>query len=183
MCGLCAANKELLVPTRVARSLISLRCITNEMLSGRAFAFEQACKYGLLRVVKTLLADADLPMDRSFGLRLAIENGHTQVVQALLLDGRVDPCASSSASIRLAGDMAELETLRVLLADGRANPAAHGDQAINNASRRGYVRMVRVLLADGRAGRTSAIRVACVTKHVIVARACVARSAWFASAK
>jgi hypothetical protein len=84
----------------------------------------------------------------------AASHGMTDVLRALLADGRANPCANNDCAVRAAGYTGHIGVMRVLLADGRANPAAVSSESLVAAAEAGHTQVVYALLADGRADPT-----------------------------
>ena len=83
-------------------------------------------------------------------LQIASQNGHTDVVNLLLRDGRADPTARKYRAIILAHDKHQYPTLERLLLDSRIDPIIKLNMGLIIASFYGQADRVRSLLADSR---------------------------------
>jgi hypothetical protein len=127
--------------------------------------------------VGTVFRLASTPRGLTDALRHAALVGCTEVVVALLADGRADPAANASAPLYSAAVHGFNDLLLALLADGRANPAACRSDALSQASSRGNTHAVRALLADRRADpaavNSAALRNAAFWGHLDVVAALI----------
>ena len=93
--------------------------------------------------------------DEDFGEDLllvhAVKKSQTEIVCALLADGRANPASFDSDSLRMAAQRGNIVIVRQLLADGRADPTASESTALRSAALNEYADIVRALLVDGRA--------------------------------
>ena len=89
-------------------------------------------------------------------LTAAATNGHTEVLEVLLADGRVDPNkgdGNGESALICAASVGELESAALLLTDERVNPNMvddEGNSALNVAAMYNHASMVTLLLADQR---------------------------------
>ena len=78
-----------------------------------------ACKINNIELVNLLLLfDCD-PLTNNAAIRVAAQNGHIDVVDRLLQDGRVDPSASNNYAIRIASLNCHIAVVDRLLQDDR----------------------------------------------------------------
>lgn len=91
-------------------------------------------------------------------IRWASANGHSEVIQLLLLDDRVNPYAENNEEIREASQNGHVEVVSLLLQDNRGDPSlqdnrgdpsAADNDAIRSVPRSGH-EVVRLLLQDDR---------------------------------
>ena len=85
-----------------------------------------ACKINNIELVNLLLLfDCD-PLTNNAAIRVAAQNGHIDVVDRLLQDGRVDPSADDNFAIRIAYAKGHVAVVDRLLQDetGRVDPSA-----------------------------------------------------------
>ncbi len=116
----------------------------------------------------------------NYAIKLASENGCTEIVRLLLKDRRVDPRADNNYSIRFASIHGCTETVRLLLEDEmiegkrNADPSANNNFAIKWTSRNGHTETVKLLLEDERidssADDDTAIRWAYNNGHTEIVR-------------
>lgn len=85
---------------------------------------------------------------RVANVRVCSQNGHLQIVEALLARDHVAPTWNHSAGLRIAASHGHLHILERLLP--LANPAAFDNSAIRSASQYGHLAIVERLLADPR---------------------------------
>lgn len=75
-------------------------------------------------------------------IRLASKNGHTEIVELLLKDGRADPSAGNNFAIQFATKNGHTEIVRLLLDDNRVNMFC----IIQIASRYGHLDIIKLIL-------------------------------------
>jgi len=134
----------------------------SEALQPSQNAFHIVGAYGLNNVVKLLLTSAkdihpDQPDRRGrTPLSWAARNGHTEVVKALLSDGRVDPNRQDNGGLTplsWAAENGHTEVVKILLSDGRTDPDRQDNDGITPlscAAGNGHTEIVKILLSDGR---------------------------------
>ena len=108
---------------------------------------------GDIDVVKELLEKGvDPSAEDDEAIRVAAENGHTEVVRRLLDDNRVDPAAMDNYAIRVAAANNHPKVLELFLKldDDRVDPGAANNIAIGNAADNGFLEVVQLLLDDDR---------------------------------
>jgi hypothetical protein len=114
-------------------------------------AWAAAAANGHVHVIQAMLMDRRVdPAVGGAALCAAAARGHTAVVAALLADGRVNPAANDGYALTLAAKWGHAEIVAALLADGRVNPAANDSYALAAAAGCGYTEVVAALLADER---------------------------------
>jgi hypothetical protein len=114
----------------------------------KLFALRHYCRAGDVRRVKVALEDQSLGgCLPAIILALASANGHAAIVQLLLADPRVDPCARANLALQFASEYGRESVVKILLADPRVDPAAEDNIAIREASANGHINIVKLLLA------------------------------------
>lgn len=100
----------------------------------------------------TVLAVADrcTVSEANSALLHACNSGNTEVVRALLRDGRAVPHFGSNAGILCAAAHGHAAVVKLLLRDGRADPAAGRDGVLVAAAGRGHLAVVSALLGNRR---------------------------------
>ena len=78
------------------------------------------------------------------------KNGHTEVVNLLLKNPRVDPGSNNNYAIKWASECGHTEVVKLLLKDSRVDPGDDNNFAIRLASRNGHTEVVKLLLKDSR---------------------------------
>jgi FOG: Ankyrin repeat len=148
--------------TRRRPWLLHHRNQSSEYLRPSQNAFHIVGAYGLNNVVKLLLTSAkdihpDQPDRRGrTPLSWAARNGHTEVVKALLSDGRVDPNRQDNGGLTplsWAAENGHTEVVKILLSDGRTDPDRQDNDGITPlscAAGNGHTEIVKILLSDGR---------------------------------
>jgi ankyrin repeat protein len=76
----------------------------------------------------------------------ASKNGHTEVVELLLKDRRVNP----NEAIREASKNGHIKVVKLLLKDRRVNPTVKDNESLREANKNGHTRVVQLLLKDDR---------------------------------
>ncbi|KAI8892337.1 hypothetical protein BC833DRAFT_612022 [Globomyces pollinis-pini] len=101
---------------------------------------------------KVLLEDgrSDPSANDNSAIKIASDDGHTEIVKMLLNDERVDPSADDNYAIGSVPIFGHTEIVRMLLQDERVDPSAYDNLAIRFASERGHTDIVRMLLKDER---------------------------------
>jgi len=112
--------------------------------------FIRACKVGDTEKVKSLLTKVDPSGDNNYAIRLAIENGHVEIVRLLMADDRVDPSDHYNNAFRVACKRGYVEIVSLLLSDPRVTPTSSYNAAIRFASKMGHVEIAKLLMADKR---------------------------------
>jgi len=111
----------------------------------------EVSKYGLVDEVKRLLnKGVDPTLYNNYSIRMASENGHTDVVKLLLQDKRVDPSDDDNWSIIMSSENGHTDIVKLLLQDERVNPTIPNNQSIRMASQFGHIEIVKLLLQDER---------------------------------
>jgi ankyrin repeat protein len=114
-----------------------------------------ACEYGHLELTKFLLSiGADPTANESCSVRMASHNGHLEIIEILLQDGRADPAVRNNWPIKRASENGHSDVVEALLQDGRADPAVNYNSPIRWASCYGHKEIVKALLQDGRCNPT-----------------------------
>jgi len=115
------------------------------------YSISEVSKYGLIDDVKRLLNKGiDPTIDNNYSIRMASENGHTDVVKLLLQDERVDPSDDSNYAIRMSSENGHTGVVKLLLQDERVDPSAYNGRAIRMSSENGHIGVVKLLLQDQR---------------------------------
>lgn len=118
--------------------------------------FIDICRYGdgdvaklkkLIILRKCLFQKTDLHAHVELPLRLAAENGHTEVIK-FLMDNGADIYANDNAALRWAARNGHMAAVR-LLYDYDADIHAHHDFALRYAAHNGHTEIVQYLLAQG----------------------------------
>jgi hypothetical protein len=129
----------------------------------------------LINVKEALKNGADPRVKDNWAIRVASSNGHADIVEVLLQDGRADPTAYDNDAIQWASSHGHADVVKLLLQDGRADPTADNNLAIRSASKNGHVDVVKLLLQDGRADPRAqnnyALRWACNYRYIKVLEA------------
>jgi ankyrin repeat protein len=113
--------------------------------------FIKAVEKNDVKKVKLLIADnVDPSTDYNYAIRLASNNGYTEIVEILLKDKRVNPSTDYNYAIGKASENGYIEIVKLLLADVRVDPSDDANYAIRHASKRGHVEIVKLLLTDSR---------------------------------
>jgi len=92
------------------------------------------------------LTDIDPSADDNYAIRIASENGQTDVVKVLLADSRLspdNPSADDNYAICIASSNGHTDVVKVLLADPRVDPSADDNYAIRIASENGHTDVVK----------------------------------------
>ena len=87
---------------------------------------------------------------RNKGLLLAVQEGHSSIVELLLKNANVDIAVNNNEAIRLASAKGNINIVRNLLNHPQVDPGALDDEAIIKAARKGHADVVRLLLAHPR---------------------------------
>ena len=110
----------------------------------------------------------------NYAIQQAAYEGHTEEVELLLNDPRVDPAADKNKAIRSAAYKGYTDVVELLLNDSRVNPADDNNYAIQLAAQNGHTEVVRLLLGDSRVNpaidNNYAIRMAVENGHTEVVR-------------
>jgi len=125
----------------------------------------KSARDGDLNEVRLLMIEGVDPSNQdNHAIKLAVVNGHIQVVKLLLPDLRVNPAAEDNYCIRIASAKGYTDIVELLLQDDRVDPSAKDNYAITIASEKGYIDIVGLLLQDPRVdpsdNNNSAIRAA-----------------------
>lgn len=118
------------------------------------------------------------PSDKDNGAIInAVAGGHTEIVELLLADDRVNPSDSGNLSvgitIKMAASEGRTEIVKLLLDDSRVNPGADNNYAIKKAVSKGHINVVKLLLGDSRVNPAEdnyAIRKAVKKGYIRIAR-------------
>jgi len=126
-------------------------------------ALSDAASYGFDRNVQHILDLMDLECDNEpyildlHPLYVAIEKGHTKVVEILLDHDSVHPFHDNHEAICLAAEHGHYDILKLLLSwrnsdDGdyedRCDPGAQGNKPLRMACKNGHVKIVKMLLKN-----------------------------------
>ena len=132
----------------------------------------KSARYEVLWLVKDALEQgANVHTNDDLALRLASNNGHTEVIK-LLLDAGADVHAWDDWALRWASEYGHIEVVKLLL-DAGANVHALNDYALQNASYNGHIEIVKLLLDAGanvHANKDIALRWASEYGHIEVVK-------------
>jgi len=82
-------------------------------------------------------------------LTLAAENGHANIVEILLKDGRIDPNVRINFSLSKAAAEGHADVVKLLLKDSRVDPGLN-NEVLENTIKGGHTEVVKLLLEDKR---------------------------------
>ncbi|KAI8901097.1 ankyrin repeat-containing domain protein [Globomyces pollinis-pini] len=101
-------------------------------------------------VIRVLLDNKNLKSDHLFhhSLCIASRNGHSECVDLLLKDGRVDPNMDKSFGFQHAALNGHYKVIKCFQTDGRVDFSMNDNMALRLAIENGYTDVVRVLLDD-----------------------------------
>lgn len=141
----------------------------------RLHYFHLACDRSYLAVISVFLNSTGIDMvQASESLRHACYEGQTEVVRALLEDGRWNPSAGGEDCLYTAVFEGHTDVLRLLLEDGGADPDTYLLNYLCRLSDKGRVDMIRMLLSDPRSdptqNRSWAMERACTHGQIEVVR-------------
>ena len=91
-------------------------------------AFNIACDYGNIEIVKYLLKDERVDPSDLTGFMWALESHHYNVVKFLLKDKRIDPTIDENEAIRYASNTQNYEAVKILLNDDRVKNSLNKSQ-------------------------------------------------------
>ena len=112
--------------------------------------FIEACKKGDLYAVKNLIdRGIDPSMNDDEAIQLASFHGHTEIVEYLLDDIRVNPCANYNYAIRTACMDNSIDIVRVLLSKN-VDPSACFNQCIIYCCKYNHIDLYDLLIKDVR---------------------------------
>lgn len=112
----------------------------------RPAVFNSAILRGDLKAAQELITSPHVtPND--INIAHAAVQGHSELLDLLLKDGRAYPTPSS---LNMASHSGKLESVRLLLADHRIDPSANDFRAIGTAAQQGHLDIVKELVKDGR---------------------------------
>ncbi|GBG34276.1 Ankyrin-2 [Hondaea fermentalgiana] len=119
--------------------------------------FIMAADLNCVTVVRSLLAEETCnqvnPAARdNAAICLAAQKGYTEIVEALLADGRADPACAENDPIRYASRGGHVDVVRALLQDPRVDPCARDCEALIWAVEAGDETIMRLLVEES-AGR------------------------------
>jgi ankyrin repeat protein/RNAse (barnase) inhibitor barstar len=109
-------------------------------------SFLEACRYGEVGLVESLLKDKNINLESNKGLSLAAEFGHVEVVKILLAHECIDPGYSDNKVLKRACLLGREEVVKLLLKDPRVNPRG----SLSFACKVGHVSMIKAFLEDPR---------------------------------
>jgi hypothetical protein len=110
-----------------------------------------AANFGYMNVLTKLLEkNVDPTDDENLCLRLAAQNGHTEIVKELLKNPNVDPATCANYPILFASRNGHTEIVEILLKDDRVDPSDVDNWAIKKAAYLGHVDVVVLLTKDHR---------------------------------
>ena len=84
---------------------------------------------------------------RNDGFLVAVQRGHTSVVELLLKHANINAAANNNVAIRVASMAGDTDIVRMLLRRPEVNPGAMDNGALITATRNGHTEVVRLLLA------------------------------------
>jgi len=122
---------------------------------------------------------ADVHADDDYAVRIASENGYTEVVRLLLSRG-ADIHAKDNLALILAAHYGRFDVVKLLLENGANVHADNDDYALKLASENGHTEVVKLLLANDaavHAGDDYAVRWASQKGHTEVVRLLLSRGA------
>jgi len=82
-------------------------------------AFNIACDYGNIEIVKLLLKDERVDPSDLTGFMWALESNHFDIMKLLLKDKRVNPSINNNEAIKYANNIQNYKALKILLDDDR----------------------------------------------------------------
>ena len=113
--------------------------------------FKKSCRYGIISVVKNMISNGlDPSCWDNYGIRIASNNGHLDVVKVLLKDERVDPSEYDNIAIRFTSENGHLDVVKELLKDKRVDPSDFNNDAIKMSSENNHLGVIKELLKDKR---------------------------------
>jgi hypothetical protein len=112
--------------------------------------FKLAARDGQTDVFRQLLQRVNPQLNDNYAIRVACENGHTDIVRMLLETRKVDlstvdPSAKDNYAIRKACENGHTEIVKMLLLEG-VDPSAQNNYALRLACENGHTKIVRMLL-------------------------------------
>lgn len=115
--------------------------------------------------------------DSNSCIKLASQNGHTEIVRQLLLDPRVNPSDDNDFAFTFACENGHFEVVKLLLEDGRINLDTHGRKAIKKSAAIGFDKIVQLLIEHGvdpSLSDNNCIKSACKNGHIAVVKVLLA---------
>ena len=113
--------------------------------------WKEVIDVGIPKFVKKMIDKGFVPSAyNNWAIRMASDNGHTDVVSLLLKDNRVDPSVYDNWAIRMASENGHTDVVRLLLKDNRVDPSVYDNYAVKFASDKGRTEVVKLLLDDPR---------------------------------
>lgn len=108
--------------------------------------FYAACGSGNINIVRHLLVSVDPSRDSCYGIALASENGHLDIVELLIADPRVNPADYDNYAFRVACYNGHVHIAKHLLTNPRITPTAHDNGAILGAIANNQPSIISLLL-------------------------------------
>lgn len=110
-----------------------------------------AANFGFFNILKKLLEKGIDPSDdENLCIRLAAQNGHTEIVKELLKNPKVDPATCANYPILYASRNGHTAIVEILSKDERVDPSDVDNWAIKKAAYLGHVDIVHMLKNDER---------------------------------
>jgi ankyrin repeat protein len=111
---------------------------------------------------------------RNDGFLVAVQRGHTSVVELLLKHANINAAANNNVAIRVASMAGNTDIVRMLLRRPEVNPGALNNEALIAATRNGHTDIVRLLLAHPKliptSGRSHAVFLATSNNHADIVK-------------
>ncbi|KAJ3163001.1 hypothetical protein HDU88_006495 [Geranomyces variabilis] len=117
-----------------------------DLAANLPLAFGLACSFGNTAVVKLLLAHDGFVVPDKSNVKCAAFNGHADIVQLLLNDGRFQ----IGDAVFGAASSGHAAVVKVLLTDSRVDPTIMEDHLLCDSCGNGRIAIVETLLADPR---------------------------------
>jgi hypothetical protein len=114
--------------------------------------FFLCCSFGDLEEVMIILKTKDVDPGAwlGFGIRLAAQHGHVQVVERLLQDARVDPSRDNQFALQKATYHGHFKIVELLLKDDRVDPSVWNNYLVVELCKNGKIELLKNVLTDDR---------------------------------
>lgn len=113
--------------------------------------FSKSCEFGITPIVKDLIDNGfDPSYMKNYGLRIASNNGHLDIVKLLLNDKRVDPSAFNNCALIWSISNGHLDVVKELLKHKRVDPSDGNNCTLTISLERGYLDILKQILKDER---------------------------------